>query len=142
LLAWRAGDRAAAAAGLRSSLHRYGSLGHVWGLALGLYLAAELAAGRGRQERAVSLLATSAALRDAIGAAQLPFIGVWIDDMLARARATLAEAVFAEAWRAGQAQQPATAMTFALAETDIAAGSAATPIPAVGRNAAAAGSRR
>ena len=73
MVAWRAGDTATAGEALGAALRGYRSLGHVWGLSLALYLAAELAAGRGEQARAVSLLATSAALRDSVGAAVMPF---------------------------------------------------------------------
>jgi predicted ATPase len=113
-LAWRAGDRLAAAADLRMSLRGYGRLGHVWGLSLGLYLAAELAAGNGRYERAVSLLATSSALRDAIGAALLPFVGVWTEDLLRRARDGLDPDVFTSMWREGLARRPDAALALAL----------------------------
>jgi hypothetical protein len=114
-LAWRAGDRRAAAY-LRSSLRGYGQLGHVWGLSLGLYLAAELAAGRGGYDRAVSLLATSAALRDAIGVVVLPFVGAWIDGLLTRSRATLDPAAFDAAWAAGLSRRPDAALELALEE--------------------------
>jgi tetratricopeptide (TPR) repeat protein len=115
-LAWRAGDRRSAAADLRSSLRGYGQLGHVWGLSLGLYLAAELAAGRGRPDRAVSLLATSAALRDAIGVVVLPFVGAWSDGLLDRARDALAPAAFDAAWTSGLSRRPDAALALALEE--------------------------
>ncbi|GIJ55981.1 BTAD domain-containing putative transcriptional regulator [Virgisporangium aurantiacum] len=114
-LAWRAGDSSAAAY-LRASLRGYGQLGHVWGLSLGLYLAAELAAGRGGHDRAVSLLATSAALRDAIGVVVLPFVGAWIDELLARSRAILDPAAFDAAWAAGLSRRPEAALELALEE--------------------------
>jgi predicted ATPase/DNA-binding SARP family transcriptional activator len=118
MVAWQAGDAATTTGALAAALRGYRSLGHAWGLALALYLAAELAAGRGDQERAVSLLATSAALRDSVGAAVMPFNQAWIDAMLARARTGLTPDAFDAAWRAGRAASPdaVIAETLALAE--------------------------
>jgi len=114
IVASRTGDMATAAESLGTALHGYRSLGHVWGLSLALYLAAELAAGRGEQARAVSLLGTSAALRDSVGAAVMPFHRVAIDTTLAQARSVLTPAAFDEAWRAGYAAPPGAVIDEAL----------------------------
>jgi hypothetical protein len=106
IAASRAGDTATAGKALGAALHGYRGLGHVWGLSLALNLAAELAAGRGEQARAVSLLGTSAALRDSVGAVVMPFNQVWIDATLARARTVLTPTAFDAAWRAGYAAAP------------------------------------
>jgi predicted ATPase/DNA-binding SARP family transcriptional activator len=115
LVAWRAGDPEAAAAGLRRAVDGYRGLGHRWGLSIGLLLAGELVAARGDQERAVSLLAASEALRESIGAAVMPFVKGWIDAAVARARAALGPAAADRAWRAGRAMPAERAMAEALA---------------------------
>jgi hypothetical protein len=92
----------------------------VWGLSLALHLAAELAAGRGDQAAAVSLLGTSAALRDSVGAAVMPFNQVWIDAALARARAVLTPAAFEAAWRTGYADPPGAVIGGALRAAGVA----------------------
>jgi predicted ATPase len=106
ITAWRAGDAATASDALVTALRGYRSLDHVWGLSLALHIPAEMAAGRGEMARAVSLLGTSAAMRDSIGAAVMPFNRVWIDAALDRARAELTPDAFDAAWRAGRAAPP------------------------------------
>jgi hypothetical protein len=62
----------------------------------------------------VSLLGTSAALRDSVGAAVMPFNQAWIDAALALARTVLTPAAFDAAWRAGYAAPPSTVIDEAL----------------------------
>jgi predicted ATPase/DNA-binding SARP family transcriptional activator len=108
--AWREGDTVAAVRGLEPGLAGFETLDHRWGLSIGVYLAGQLAAARGDHEDAVALLAASEALRESVGAALLPFAGVWLEEALIRARAEAGAETVARAWTAGGALTPDAAL--------------------------------
>jgi predicted ATPase/DNA-binding SARP family transcriptional activator len=118
--AWRTHDLESAAVLVRKGLSGFNDLAHLWGTSLGLFLAAQLAAARGRHEQAISLLAVSGVIRDSVGAAVLPFVERWIETAVIEARAVLDAATFDRAWRAGQSMEIDAAVAHAMREIDLA----------------------
>jgi predicted ATPase/DNA-binding SARP family transcriptional activator len=113
--AWRGGDSVSAATWLRESLLGFESVEHVWGISIGLFLAAQLAGERDDHDRAMRLLGASEALRESVGVALMPFLRVWISESAARWRAELGTAAD-EAWRAGRSMPRDAAMAEAMRE--------------------------
>jgi predicted ATPase/DNA-binding SARP family transcriptional activator len=121
LAAWRLRDHTGAARSLRDGIEGFGSLDHLWGLSVGVFLAGQLAGVRGDHERAVTLLGASEALRESVGAALLLFAQEWLDAALAQARAALTTATVDRAWQAGRAMPPRAAVDLAVREAGLAA---------------------
>jgi predicted ATPase len=120
------GDHAGAVAPLREALEAFQGLGAMWGLSLGLFVCAQSAGASGDQRGQAVLLGASEHLRMSIGAAQLPFVAVWLDAAIAQAKAVLGEEAFDRAWRTGQALPPSLAFAEAMGKLDAAAHS---PVP-------------
>jgi predicted ATPase/DNA-binding SARP family transcriptional activator len=116
--AWRKGDPVDAAASLREGLRAFQRLGGLWGLSLGLFMTAQLAGAHGDHQGLTTLLSASEALRQSVGAGLLPFIEAWSDAAVAKARAALGRNSFEQAWDAGQALSPDTAIVLAMRELD------------------------
>jgi hypothetical protein len=116
--AWRKGDTVDAAASLREGLRAFQRLGGLWGLSLGLFMTAQLAGAHGDHQGLTTLLSASEALRQSVGAGLLPFIEAWSDAAVAKARAALGRNSFEQAWDAGQALSPDTAIVLAMRELD------------------------
>jgi hypothetical protein len=101
-MAWRAGDRVAAASAVCEGLEGYARLSHRWGMALGLTAAAALADLDGDAERSTFLLAAAQALREEVGVALLPFVSEIIDELQERAAKTLDPSTLDRAHQAGR----------------------------------------
>ena len=123
------GDHAGAVAPLREALETFQDLGALWGLSLGLFVAAQSAGGRGELRDQAVLLGASERLRTEVGAAQYPFVAVWIDAAITGGRDTLGQEVFDRAWQAGQALPLDAALAEATRELDAAAGSSSVTAP-------------
>jgi predicted ATPase len=116
------GDNAGAIAPLKEALKAFHDLGALWGLSLGLFVAAQLAGARGDQRRQVVLLGASEYLRVSVGAGQLPFVAVWVDAAIANSCTVLEEEAFNRAWRAGQALPLDAAVAEVIRELDASIG--------------------
>jgi len=101
--AWRAGDRKLAHIHLREGLRGYQGMGGLWGVSLGLGVAAYLAVAEGAHRRAAILLSASETVRKSVGAALLPFVNAWHRTAIDEAKGALGAEAFDEAWRAGEA---------------------------------------
>jgi predicted ATPase len=121
------GDHAGAIAPLKEALKAFHDLGALWGLSLGLFVAAQLAGARGNQQRQVVLLGASEYLRVSVGAGQLPFVAVWVDAAITSSCTVLSEEAFNRAWRAGQALPLDTAVAEAIRELDASTGTSRVP---------------
>ena len=117
---WRQGDPGGVAGPLREGIIGFRSIGHLWGLSVALFLAAQLAGANGRHERSASLLGASEALRESVGAALMPFVGAWKDETAAQLRGLLGETAFELAWRAGRSAAPEDALGDAMREIEVA----------------------
>ena len=107
---WRSGDPAGAEGPLRAGLLGFRALGHLWGLSLGLFVAAQLAGDRGDGRRMAVLLGASESVRESTGAALLPFARWWRNDAAGRA------AAFDGWWKEGAALSPDEAVGLALTQ--------------------------
>jgi hypothetical protein len=113
-VAWRQGNLPGMKAVLAEGLRCFQDLGHLWGLSIGIFFAANLAGARGDDKQMVVLLSASEAVRDSVGAAVLPFVKPWLDEALREAKATLDSATFEHAWRTGAALTPSAATAIAM----------------------------
>jgi hypothetical protein len=99
--------------GLRGCLERE----YLWALSVGMFLAAQLAGTRGEDRLMAVLLSASETLRDSIGVILLPFARPWLDETVAKAKATLGRQDFDRAWRTGGSLALDTAIAMAIRET-------------------------
>ena len=113
---WGQGGYPQAAASLHEGLEAFRSLGGLWGLSLGLLVAAQLARSQCHWHRAATLLGASQALHEAIGAAMMPFVEVSYGEAIADVSSALGAHAFARAWRAGQGLSPDAAVDEAFQE--------------------------
>jgi predicted ATPase/DNA-binding SARP family transcriptional activator len=112
-LTWRGGDRVAATTALAEAIRGFRSLGHLWGLSIGVFMAGRLLGDGGDHETAVALLAASEAMRESVGAALLPFMGRWLVAAREAARAALGTELYERAERAGAAMSAREAVATA-----------------------------
>ncbi|HEY7485736.1 MAG TPA: BTAD domain-containing putative transcriptional regulator [Streptosporangiaceae bacterium] len=115
---WRLGRHDAARAPLHRGLRGFHDLRHVWGLSIGLFLAAQLTGARGDTRQMTVMLGASEAIRDSIGVVVLPFVQPWLVEAVAYAGTTLGAEAFSEAWNTGQALSLDAANALALRESD------------------------
>jgi hypothetical protein len=80
---------------------------------------AELAMAQGQLERAVRLVGTATALRDALGTPMPPNGRAQYERDLAAMRAALGEETFTAAWAAGSAMTLEDAVQYALDDTSL-----------------------
>ncbi|MGH3821587.1 MAG: BTAD domain-containing putative transcriptional regulator [Pseudonocardiaceae bacterium] len=124
-IAWRQGDDSQGAAALRAGLQAFQSINGRWGLALGLYLAAQLTRARSHWRQATRLFGASQAMHAALGAVLMPFFDVWLDEAVTETSAALGTQAFQHAWQAGQTLSPNAAVDEAIRELG-----AVAPVPA------------
>ena len=116
--AFRQGDYDRAIVLFKESLAVLAGIGETFFTTRSLeYLAAVLAM-RGDHERAARLFGAGEALREAIGAAVLPFYKDDYDRGVAVAQAQLGEEAFAAAWAQGRAMTPEQAREYALSREE------------------------
>jgi tetratricopeptide (TPR) repeat protein len=101
---------------VEESLKMYQQLGFVYDMALSLGRAAGIAAGTGRQERALRLAGASAAHCAAIGVSQPAIYAQRVERMIESARQALSEATQVALWAEGQAMPLEKAVAYALEE--------------------------
>jgi hypothetical protein len=116
--AWVRGQHQVAAPPLQKSILAFQSLGGLWGLAVGLLLAAQLARARGHWEQAARLFGASEALHEVVGAPLMPFVKAWGDEAITEANAALDPEEFEHAWQEGRALAPDAAVSEAIRELD------------------------
>jgi predicted ATPase/DNA-binding SARP family transcriptional activator len=118
VVAWQRRDRAAAAAGAAGAIRGFGTLGHRWGISIGLFLAGQLVGDGGDREAATALLAASEKMRESVGAAILPFVRSWLDGASRVARAELGPERYERARQAGRSMSGRDAIAAALRQVD------------------------
>jgi len=89
---------------LREGLGLFQKIDHKLGIAITLEALAGVSAAQGNQRRAVELFSTASSLRQELGAPLPPVDHAAYDDALAKTRAQLGEAVFADLWERAAAR--------------------------------------
>jgi len=110
------GDHVAAHAACREALEIFAGLGNRRGIARAIEGSACLALGQGHAERALTLAAAAAHLRQLIGAPLRPAEQSKLDQTLAQAWELLGEATGKRAWTEGSALSLAKAIEYSLEE--------------------------